>query len=90
MEERGGEARKENINKKSLRRLLRQGCCSLLTEYHVGPFVMPSGAFEPWLCEKSCWRLCAWAVYHNFRQSKQCWTGRKPLFSHSHNFGQLV
>lgn len=29
---------------------------------------MPSGAFEPWMCEESCWSLCAWAVYHNFLQ----------------------
>lgn len=30
------------------------------------PFVLPSGAFELWLFEKSHQRLCVWALYHNF------------------------
>lgn len=41
-----------------------RGCSlgSLLIKYHVATLAMPSGAFEPWICEESFSRLCAWAV----------------------------
>lgn len=56
---------------------------SLLIKYHVVTVAMPSGAFEPWICEESFWRLCAWAVYHNFHSSNNIgMSGQEARLSH--------
>lgn len=56
---------KENVNK-SPWRLLCLAVVACKSENHVFPLVLPSGAFELWLFEKSHQRLCVWALYHNF------------------------
>ena len=59
---------------------------SVLIKYHVVTLAMPSGAFEPRICEESFSRLCAWAVYHNFLSSNNIGTSgqeARPL-SHRH------
>lgn len=59
------QAREKNVNK-SPWRLLCLAVVVCKSENHVFPFVLPSGAFELWLFEKSHQRLCVWALYHNF------------------------
>lgn len=58
---------------------------SLLIKYHVVTLAMPSGAFEPRVCEESFSGLCAWAVYHNFLSSNNIGTSgqeARPLAPH--------
>lgn len=59
---------------------------SLLIKYHVVTLAMPSGAFEPWICEESFSRLCARAVFHNFLSSNNIGTSGQEarLLSHHH------
>lgn len=76
----------KNVNGILVRFFPRLFTGSLLIKYHVVTLAMPSGAFEPWICEESFSRLCAWSVYHNFLSSNNIGTSGQEARLHSHHY----